>query len=100
MLSLLEKVLGAGIKRAHENYYFDCPKCKHHKPKLNINLNENSTHYQNYNCFVCGWKGKTIYSLFKSLQVPNIFFEKLNQLTKNNYTIPETEKQEKIQLPE
>jgi hypothetical protein len=34
LLGFIENVLGKSHKRARENYAFNCPKCNHHKPKL------------------------------------------------------------------
>jgi DNA primase len=70
LLGFIENVLGKSHKRARENYAFTCPKCNHHKPKLEVNLHTNEKGENTFACWVCGFKGKTIKSLLKQLQVP------------------------------
>jgi DNA primase len=70
LLGFIENVLGKSHKRARENYAFSCPKCNHHKPKLEVNLHTNEKGENPFECWVCGFKGRTIKSLLKQLQVP------------------------------
>jgi DNA primase len=70
LLGYLENILGKSHKKARENYAFACPKCNHHKPKLEINLHTNEKGENTFACWVCGFKGKTVKSLLKQLQVP------------------------------
>jgi DNA primase len=70
LLGYLENILGKSSKRARENYAFICPKCNHRKPKLEINTNTNEKGENPFECWVCGFKGRTIKSLLKQLQVP------------------------------
>lgn len=70
LLGYLENILGKSHKRARENYAFACPKCNHQKPKLEVNLHTNEKGENTFACWVCGFKGKTIKSLLKQLQVP------------------------------
>lgn len=70
ILGYLENILGKSHKRARENYAFNCPKCNHQKPKLEVNLHTNEKGENTFACWVCGFKGKTIKSLLKQLQVP------------------------------
>lgn len=70
LLGFLENVLGKSHKRARENYAFTCPKCNHHKPKLEVNLHTDENGQNPFECWVCGFKGRTIKSLLKQLQVP------------------------------
>ncbi len=44
--------------------------CNHHKPKLEVNLHTNEKGENPFECWVCGFKGRTIKSLLKQLQVP------------------------------
>lgn len=69
-MGFLENVLGKSHKRARENYAFTCPKCNHHKPKLEVNLHTDENGQNPFECWVCGFKGRTIKSLLKQLQVP------------------------------
>ncbi len=70
LLGFIENVLGKSHKRARENYAFTCPKCNHHKPKLEINFHTNEKGENPFECWVCGFKGRTIKSLLKQLKVP------------------------------
>jgi DNA primase len=68
VLGLLEATLGSGKKdRKTDNYSFHCPFCKHHKPKLVVNVDTG-----NYNCWTCSpaTKGKNPVSLLKKLRAP------------------------------
>ena len=70
LLGFIENVLGKSHKRARENYAFTCPKCNHHKPKLEVNLHTDENGQNPFECWVCGFKGRTVKSLLKQLQVP------------------------------
>jgi transcription elongation factor Elf1 len=59
IISLLEGVLGQG-RINNDEVSFTCPYCHHHKKKLSINIIS-----QKWQCWVCGKKGRKIYSIFK-----------------------------------
>ena len=61
IISLLEGVLGRG-KINNDEVSFNCPYCNHHKKKLSINIIS-----QKWQCWVCGKKGRKIYSIFKKV---------------------------------
>ena len=77
LVFLVDSVLGKGRPTSKGNRAYHCPECKHHKLKLEINLEETSPHFQSYQCWVCGFKGKKLTTLFKKLEVD---FDKVNQL--------------------
>ena len=78
LIFLIDSILGKGKPTSKGNRAYHCPECKHHKFKLEINLNETSPHFQSYQCWVCNdFKGKKLTTLFKKLQVPS---DKINQL--------------------
>jgi hypothetical protein len=52
-LSILRGVLGR-FKKANSEYLFECPFCKHYKPKFSVNLNRGAK------CWVCDWKSPDI----------------------------------------
>jgi len=60
------------IQKGGEEMLVFCPSCKHHKRKLNINT---QTGY--YQCWVCGFSGKSFRSLLKKLKASKEFYEKL-----------------------
>lgn len=79
------------------DYAFYCPVCKHHNPKLIINIKTGQ-----YNCWTCHppTKGKTPVSLFKKIEVPTEkmiemkgYFQgdniKINTIKYNKVTLPE-----------
>ena len=42
-LKILKEVLGSPFYHGKENLFY-CPKCKHHKKKMSINLDKNKFH--------------------------------------------------------
>ena len=80
---LLDSVLGSGKSTSRGNRAYHCPECKHHKLKLEINLDETSSHFQSYQCWVCGVKGKKLTTLFKKVKADIDKVEQLKLLTKS-----------------
>jgi len=70
LLGFIENILGKSFKRARDNYAFNCPKCNHDKPKLEVNFHTNEKGENAFACWVCGLKGKTIRSLLRQIEVP------------------------------
>jgi len=64
VLSVLTSALGQ-YKKIKDEYVWHCPKCHHHKPKLQVNIGTG-----NFHCWVCNFKGRSLYSLLKQLNVP------------------------------
>lgn len=58
-LSILKKVLG-GYYRSGDEVLFYCPKCKHHKRKMSINLELNA-----FKCWICDYSSKGIHRLIR-----------------------------------
>ena len=77
LVYLIDSVLGVGKSTSKGNKAYHCPECKHHKLKLEVNLDEGSSHFQSYQCWVCGFKGKKLTTLFKKLNVDS---DKLSEL--------------------
>lgn len=101
LLGLVETVLDKGKHTSRGNYAFHCPFCHHHKPKLEINLETNSKGENTWHCWTCDSKGKSIYSLFKRLDVSK---DKLEQLKSHIKYIPtgregDIKEEFKIELP-
>ena len=75
---LIERVIKrTSYKLSSGETAFFCPFCNHHKRKLQINLNPNSDKFQYWHCWVCNKRGKTIYSLFKQLNIDQIYIDQL-----------------------
>lgn len=77
LIYLIDSVLGTGKPTSKGNRAYFCSECKHHKQKLEVNLDESSSHFQSYNCWTCGFKGKKLTTLFKKLEVD---YDKISQL--------------------
>lgn len=77
ILILLKRLLGNYKKHKGEEYSFVCPQCNHpeYKKKLQINLKT-----QKYQCWVCNIKGRSLYSLFKNLNVDKSHFDELKDI--------------------
>ena len=58
-LRLISDILGAHYQSGEEHLFY-CPKCKHHKRKLSVNIKKDA-----YKCWICDWSGKSIYRLVK-----------------------------------
>jgi DNA primase len=83
LVNLVNSVLGAGKRTARGNQAYTCPFCHHHKPKLEVNFTENKEGINQWACWTCGKKGKTIKSLFKQVKVDANYFQELSKLVKN-----------------
>ncbi len=56
---ILKKVLGPHYHSGDEILFY-CPKCKHHKKKLSVNLDKNK-----FKCWVCDYRGNSVRRLIK-----------------------------------
>ena len=99
LVALTNSVLGTGKQTARGNYAYHCPLCKHHKPKLEVNMSENSKGENPWHCWVCDKKGKKLYQLFKAVEVAPEIMAELKAIVK--YVGPETDVQveTKVTLP-
>jgi hypothetical protein len=99
LVSLANSVLGTGKATARGNYAYHCPLCHHPKPKLEINMTENTKGENAWHCWVCDKKGKKLYQLFKAVEVSPEIMAELKAIVK--YTGPETDVkiEEKLKLP-
>ena len=100
LVTLMNSVLGTGKPTARGNYAYTCPKCNHHKPKLEICLDENSVDFQKFGCWVCKFKGKKLINLFKTIDAPSDKILELKSIVKTNSQIDTQIVSEKAVLPE
>lgn len=99
LVILLEKVLGSGTPTSGTNYAFFSPFCSHYKQKLEINL-ETVDGRNPWHCWISNEKGKSIYSLFKKMNVEAQFFQELNNIITVSKRFDSIEKRkELIELP-
>jgi len=96
LVTLVNSVIGEGKRTSRGNISYKCPKCNHSKNKLEINFDESSPYYQNFQCWVCGYKSKKISSLFKFLKVPKDKFIQLQKITKDQIQLDQKEDEERI----
>ena len=101
-LQLLKSIFGK-FHHSNDEHLFYCPKCKHHKRKLSVNLDKDA-----FKCWICDYHGRSLrrlvrkYSDFRTLQQ----WDKLNgreDVTKFDDIFSEYEEVEEIQridLPE
>jgi len=77
------------VQKGGEEVLVFCPSCKHHKRKLNINT---LTGY--YQCWVCGFSGKSFNSLLKKIKAPDEYYKLLckNNPKKNLFCLKEEKK--------
>lgn len=85
LVTLTNSVLGIGKSTSRGNYSYNCPFCNHPKPKLEIQLIESKDKTNKWHCWHCDKKGKTLYSLFKQIKVPNNKLEELKSITNSSF---------------
>ena len=95
LINLLESVMGISKVLKKGEHAFYCPFCNHYKKKLQVNIIS-----QMWRCWVCDKKGRSVFSLFKLLNVSNDKMKKLDE-HKNDYIGKKEYKQKKdiLQLP-
>jgi hypothetical protein len=92
---LLDQVLGRGDKSSQTNRKYVCPfpECDSHargSKKLEIDIVTDKNGYNKHACWVCGYRGRTIYSLFKKMKVPSRVMDSLSKVI----VISDVEKEE------
>ena len=98
LLSILNSLIQSnGTDGGKNELLYYCPFCNHHKQKLQINVMT-----QQWHCWVCDAKGKSIFSLAKKLKASKSIFEELSQIFKNSkkYTFGNEEKSKIVVLPD
>jgi hypothetical protein len=91
LITLVDSVLGKGKNTSKNNRAYTCPFCKHHKPKLEINMDTNAKGDNPWHCWVCNTKGRKLSRLFKHLETTS---DKLQTL----YSLVGTSKSEHIDV--
>jgi DNA primase len=99
LVALLNSVLGTGKSTARGNKSYNCPKCNHHKAKLEINFDATSPHYQKFACWACGFKGKKIAQIFKQVLASPEKMAELRAIVKTETSDREYAVEEKLSLP-
>lgn len=97
LTSILDNVLGKrGVSGGANEIAYCCPFCNHHKPKLQINVET-----QQWHCWVCDAKGKSVFTLVKKLNATKAVYEELSQIYKNTrFSKYEKKKDAFVKLPD
>ena len=82
------------IQKGGEEILVFCPNCKHHKKKLNINT---QTGY--YQCWVCGFSGKSFHSLLRKVKAPSEYYEILCKDKPQRHNLVKID-QARLELPQ
>lgn len=82
ILSILNEVLGqnAKLRKGAEAVFF-CPKCSHYKRKLEVRIDPSDSRFGHFHCWVCEFKGKSFYTLFKAVGANKNQFDRLYAIT-------------------
>jgi DNA primase len=99
LIALVNSVLGTGKSTSRGNYAYHCPFCNHHKPKLEINFNENEKGENPWHCWACDKKGKKAYQVLKTLPLSSEIISELKSLTKGGFSEKQITVEEKVELP-
>ena len=81
LLSLINSILPKdGIEAKGPELIFYCPFCNHYKRKLQVNVDT-----QQWHCWVCDAKGRSLFSLLKKLKVSNKVLTELSQIYETHH---------------
>jgi DNA primase len=95
IVKLLFDILGPYERKSNNNVAFTCPKCRHKKKKLEINLDNFKFH-----CWVCDYKGSSLIPLFKQSGKYDIYKDILEKITPKTYKLSHANTHKSINLPE
>jgi DNA primase len=99
LIALVNSVLGTGKSTSRGNYAYHCPFCNHHKPKLEINFNENEKGENPWHCWACDKKGKKAYQVLKLFPLSPELINDLKSLTKGGFIEKQIVVEKKVELP-
>jgi DNA primase len=95
VISILDTTLGVGSSLKGNEQQHHCPFCHHHKKKLQVNLDT-----QQWHCWVCNSKGRSITSLLRKLNVDKRDLDRLHKIYGDEPAYSPTDEYViKLQLP-
>ena len=95
VITILDTTLGVGSSLKGNEQQHHCPFCHHHKKKLQVNLDT-----QQWHCWVCNSKGRSISSLLRKLNVDKRDLDRLHKIYGDEPAYSPTEEYIiKLQLP-
>ena len=98
IIYLINRVLGSnGVKLKKQNeYMYWSPFISHHKPKLQINIQNG-----NWHCWVSNQGGRTLFQLLKKVNASREHYEELNELVEDSPRYIKNDKSDvKVKLPD
>ena len=95
VITILDNTLGVGSSLKGNEQAHHCPFCHHHKKKLQVNLET-----QNWHCWVCDAKGRSIQSLLRKLNVDFRDVQKIRDIYGDSEPTTNAEEEKiRLQLP-
>ena len=98
IINLINRVLGSnGVKLKKQNeYMYWSPFISHHKPKLQINIQNG-----NWHCWVSNQGGRTLFQLLKKVNASREHYEELNELVEDSPRYVKNDKRDiRVKLPD
>jgi len=90
VLNILDSLLGRHTRKKDDNYAYHCPICHHSKQKLEIDIDS-----QDYHCWVCDFKGKSIKRLLDKLNASDVQYKSIGAVY-GKYHHQNSDKQETV----
>jgi DNA primase len=96
LYQIFSSVLGENKQFSNGEYYFYCPFCQHHKPKLAVNLVKGKWH-----CWKCNASGNRLLSLARRLNFDQREILQLRELLADDipYVVKHKEEEVELRLP-
>lgn len=94
VLGILHTVIGRSKPSTKGNHAFHCPFCKHHKPKLEVDIKSGVWH-----CWVCNEKGRTPTSLIRKLHASVALIKEMREYFPDGKTLIDEKSYDKVELP-
>tara|TARA_Y100000310_G_scaffold341790_1_gene442143 strand:+ start:809 stop:1729 length:921 start_codon:yes stop_codon:yes gene_type:complete len=97
LLNVLERAFGSCYRLKNNETAFLCPKCNHHKRKLQINLLSGRSH-----CWVCNFSAHTIPQLLQKTNASSELIREAYQITgqRSSYKTDKEKTEWNVSLPE
>ena len=97
VVSILQQHFPGGFINTQNNYVTYCQVCRHHKPKLQISLED----HQQWHCWICHTKGGGIVNLLRKYQIPQYVIDEVKKLIpkKEKYNHIDVVKDYNVELP-
>ena len=99
--TLVDAELGDGDKTSGNNHAYQCPRCSHHKKKLEVDFTDHPKGVNPFACWVCGFKGRSVMALLKAIGAPLSSIEKARSYVKYaDFGEDDTQAEQEVELPQ